>query len=375
MSQEGGMSGFALRCAASAMAIAAVLVAIGCFGSGDKEPAQVYSTHGTLKLCPIPDRPPADVGSKSGYAQFAVIALDASSQPIVGLKQADFQVYSESQTFPVEYFRENHGDVPVSIALLIDTSGSMEPRLLAVERALDGLITSLKPCDELMLIAFSSRPFLLQGRTMERDAIIEKVRLLRAKGQTSIYDSLDYAIQSLALSEYTNRVIILITDGEDDASTHKDTDVIDATRQSGVAIYAIGIGDPNAGSQWGSRLASVLTIGPLGRGYVDKRVDATMLENLARAGGGRSFIVPLGSSSTALKDSVDAIGQAIGRGYSIGVVLPAGANADSVTVRLLKHPEARVYAHRITPASSPAATPAAPTPTPSATPAPTPGAH
>ncbi len=335
MSQKGGTSEIVLRRAASAMVVAAALVAIGCFGNRNKEPAQVYSTHGTLNLCPILDRPPADVGSKSGYAQFAVIALDASSQPIAGLKQADFQVYSGNQFFPIEYFRENQGDVPVSIALLIDTSGSMVQKLLAVEKALDGLITSLKPCDELMLIAFSSRPFLLQGRTTDRNVINDRVRLLRAKGQTSIYDSLGYAMQSLAFSEYTNRAIILITDGKDDASTHKDTDVIDATRQTGVAIYAIGIGDPNAGL-WDSLRA--------------KRVDATVLESLARAGGGRSFIVPLGDNSTALKDSVDAIGQAIGRGYSIGVDLPAGANADSVTLRLLKHPEARVYAHRITPA-------------------------
>jgi Ca-activated chloride channel family protein len=357
------------------MATAAALVAIGCFGSSEYQaPVHVFEEHGILKLCPIPDVPPASVAAKSGYTQFAVIALDESSQPIAGLKQADFQVYSESQTFPIEYLRENQGDVPVSIALLIDTSGSMVQKLLAVEIALDGLITSLKPCDELMLIAFSKRPYLLQARTTDRDIIIEKIRLLHARGQTSIYDSLDYAMQSLAFSEYTNRAIILITDGKDDASTHKDTDVIDATRQTGVAIYAIGIGDPKAGF-WDSILTSALSFG-LGYPQIDDRVAATILENLARAGGGRSFVVSSVKDSTSLKNSADAIGQAIGRGYSIGVDLPAGANADSVTVRLLKHPEARVFAHRITPASSPAAIPAAaPTPTPTATPAPTPVAH
>jgi hypothetical protein len=169
MSQKGGTSGIVLRRAASAMAIAAALVAIGCASFQPPPPsnlelAQPFASHGTLNLCPIPDRPAADVAAESGYAQFAVIALDESSQPIAGIRRADFHVYSESQTFPIEYFRENQGDVPVSIALPIDTSKSMSPKLPAAEQAIGNFINSLSPCDDVTLIAFSSLPWSGAGR-------------------------------------------------------------------------------------------------------------------------------------------------------------------------------------------------------------------
>jgi Ca-activated chloride channel family protein len=184
----------------------------------------------------------------------------------------------------------------------------------------------------------------VQGGTTDHSAVAAKIGLLQTNGQTSIYDSVDYGLRALALAQYSSRAIVMITDGIDSSSDLKVWDVIDRVRKTGVPIYAVGIGDPTL------RVADIGKAPFTFLGKINEIADPITLAKLAAAAGGKLFMVPQRNTDAKLSDSFAAIGQALGRGYSIGLDLRAGANADTVTVRLLKHPEATLYAHRIAPA-------------------------
>src|SRR5437899_3891588 len=137
---------------AAAMMITAIA---GCSDRGQSS-AQAQNQESAAKpvrlpvegLCKPPDVPSAELAHKPGYRRFAVSVTNASGLPVSGLKQADFAVSEESQKFPINYFREH---APVAIALLVDTSGSMEPKLATVKLRLGNLVENLNRCDEVML--------------------------------------------------------------------------------------------------------------------------------------------------------------------------------------------------------------------------------
>ena len=295
-------------------------------------------------LCKSPDVPPANLVHEPGYQQFDVSVTDASGQPISGLTRQDFIVYKDSRSFPVAYFREHKDDQPVTIALVVDTSGSMVPKLPIVKQSLGNLVQNLNRCDEVILYAFSGHPLLLMPFTTDHKMTAEKMELFHAYGQTAIYDAASTALQSLAVADYPDRAIILITDGMDNASIAEEKDVVEQARNDGVQIYAVGIGDPNAKGY------RDVAIGPYIIGMDNSnRVDAKSLKELSESAGGRSFIVPATAEDggKGIKDAISAIANNIAQGYAIGAVIPADARPSTVMVTVANRPDLIVRAHPI----------------------------
>jgi VWFA-related protein len=256
----------------------------------------------------------------------------------------DFIVYENSRSFPVAYFREHKNDEPAAIALVVDTSGSMVPKLPIVKQSLSSFVTNLNRCDEVILFAFSGHPYLLTPFSTDHKMTAEKIELLHAYGQTAIFDAVRTALQSLAVADYTNRAIVLITDGIDNASIAEEKDVLEQGRKDRVPIYAVGIGDPNAKGQ------REVAIGPYVIGMDDSnRVDAKSLKDLAESAGGRSFIVPATGEDggKGFKNAISAIANSIAQGYTIGAVIPADVTLSNVNETIANRPDAVVRAHLI----------------------------
>ena len=295
-------------------------------------------------LCKPPDVAAADLVQKPGYQQFSVSVVNATGMPVAGLKQSDFVVYRESQKFPVAYFKDH---APVAIALLVDTSGSMQPKLSIVKQRLSNLVENLNPCDEVMLWAFSSHPFMLQRFTTNHESVTNRMTLLHAYGQTAIYDTTKDALEKLADADYPDRRIILITDGIDNTSSATRDEVATLARRYGVPIYAIGIGDPSAGHP-----GLAIATGPFVMGGGDEdRVDAESLKTFSAAAGGRTFIVP-GTGEDGgdeFMNALSSISDTIARNYAIGVVIPADATPGSANIALVNRPDLVVRSHLVTP--------------------------
>jgi VWFA-related protein len=337
------------------ISIAAVLAYAGCAGSQGapgSSPSLVFpapTTAAAAGLCPAAANVPHDLVSQPGFKLLSVNATDASHQPIKGLKRADFQAYSNATTYPIAYFRSDNGAAPESIALVIDTSGSMQPKLPTVRKALTNFLDKIYACDEVAVFAFSDRPYLLQPFTTDHQFAAGKLTLLRANGETALYDSIATAIDYQQKSaHYPNRVIIVITDGMDNQSRATESAVVAQSQASGAQMFLIGIGDPDS-----PRYQQPVTTGPFTIGGDSiEHLDAKAISRFADSTGGEAFIVPTVNDkddSGAFGKAVVSIGVALGQGYSLGIVLPPGISASSVTVAIPSHPDA-VVTTRVVPA-------------------------
>src|SRR6185295_9096804 len=132
-------------------------------------------------------------------------------------------------------------------SLLLDTSTSMEPRMGVAQEAAAGFIAHLKPGDIAQVINFDSRVLVAETFTSDHAALERAIRRTEAGGQTSLYDAVYIALDSLnrapkpAPDAVRRQVIVLLSDGED-TSSHKDYDEVMAlSKRSDVIVFAIAV--------------------------------------------------------------------------------------------------------------------------------------
>jgi VWFA-related protein len=275
---------------------------------------------------------PREIVKKPGYVEVNASVINQSGSPIPGLKQTDFIAELTGARLPIVFFREN-ARLPMSIGILIDTSGSMEPKLPTVKLSLAEFIGDLSPSDEVFLIAFTFQPYLLQPLTTDHQAVVQSLSKLRAFGQTSIYDSIVSGVGVFSKGR-NSKAILLITDGIDNTSTATEQDAVNWLKVDGVRIYAIGIGNPN------------IALGQDALGAVD-RVDAHVLQDMARDAGGAVFIAPPMSQDAGkgFTGAIKKISGMLNDRYTIGVVVPPGTSTAAFRLTVANHPSVIVTTH------------------------------
>jgi len=195
--------------------------------------------------------------------------VDGGGRPVRGLAEGDFKVFEDGQPQRVERFAEV-GNLPVHVALAIDTSTSMTLRLPEVKQAaLAFLRDLLRPQDEAMLLTFDDAPHVRAGFTHDLAFLGNGLEGLRAQGGTALYDSLVFALDQLQQVQ-GQRVLVLLSDGVDERSHGTARDVMELARRGAVTLYTIGLEDE--------------------REYAPK-LDRDLLDQLASQTGGRSFYV------------------------------------------------------------------------------------
>jgi VWFA-related protein len=180
---------------------------------------------------------------KSGVELINVTAAvsDASGRFVSGLRQEDFLVYEDDQPVTVTHF--NSERVPVSLGIVVDTSGSMAgQKIEAARSALDRfLFELLDRQDEIFLYRFSSAPLLLQDWTRDRQLLSRALGRLSANGGTAMYDAVSDALPLAAQGQNRKKALLVISDGNDTGSQVTVRDVKAQIRETEVLVYAIGI--------------------------------------------------------------------------------------------------------------------------------------
>jgi Ca-activated chloride channel family protein len=282
-------------------------------GSTDVIPPQAPQGTSELQI------PAHELRRQPGYAQVTVTVMNQDGGYVTGLQKQDFTVYEDGIQRPVEFFRRDL-NVPVSIGILVDTSGSMEPKLAQARLAISQFLRDLNPQDDVFLFAFSNRPFLLQPFTTDHALVMARLSLLHAFGRTALYDVILDGLLMVERGRHEKKALLVITDGMDNASMYSLSQVVSQARRLGVLIYSIGIGNPNIGgsSPWASFL------GPLGFvGALDyDRVDAATLETLSRETGARTFIIRAVGDGAQLRLATQTISTELRQQYTIGFLSP-----------------------------------------------------
>lgn len=170
---------------------------------------------------------------------------DRKGRLVPDLREQDFAVYEDGVRQSLRLFR--HEDLPVTVGLIIDHSGSMGPKLPEVIAAARTFVRTSNPEDRLFVVNFNERVTLALTDTISfsdrTDALERAISRTPAAGMTALYDALSEGLARLQPGTRDRSVLIAISDGGDNASRHSLAQVIEEVGQSNALIYAIGIAD------------------------------------------------------------------------------------------------------------------------------------
>jgi Ca-activated chloride channel family protein len=166
---------------------------------------------------------------------------DSHNKYVTSLKQEDFRVWEDKIEQRIDYFSTEN--VPLSVGIIFDTSGSMERKLASARVAANTFLSMGDRDDEYFLIQFSDSPKLVQDFTTDITKLQSRLLFTRAKGSTALYDALYLGLEKVSHAGNTRKALLLITDGQDNHSRYSFSDVKQFAMEHDVMIYGIGIVD------------------------------------------------------------------------------------------------------------------------------------
>jgi len=204
------------------------------------------------------------------------VTVMESTHYVTDLEQKDFNVFEDGVKQDVTFF--NKTNLPIALAVLLDTSASMDTKLPTAQEAAIGFARRLRPQDLAEVIDFDNRVTVLQQFTNSAPELETAIRRTSAGGSTSLYNAVYIALKDLKKivaknsDEIRRQSIIVLSDGEDTSSLLPFEEVLDLAKRSETAIYTIGLRDNEIGG--GSRTFKEAEF---------------VLRQLAQQTGGRSF--------------------------------------------------------------------------------------
>jgi len=172
-----------------------------------------------------------------------VTVTDARGHRVTGLAREDFRIFEDGRPQPVAVF--HHGDLTVTLGLIVDRSQSMRPKREALKKSVAALLQSGRPDDELFGIDFNDQVTLALPRarpfTHDPTELAAALTAVPADGQTALYDGVAEGLQQLALGHGERRALIVVSDGGDNASHRTYKDILALARQSDAVVYTIGL--------------------------------------------------------------------------------------------------------------------------------------
>jgi len=240
-----------------------------------------------------------------------VNVFNGRSDAVPGLPQTAFTVFEDEKPQEISFF--NAGDVPVTVGLVIDNSTSMMTERELVTAGTSAFAQSSHPEDEMFALVFNENvrrglPDTVQFTT-NRTLLQASMRRFPAGGKTALYDAVIEGLNHLDRGSYQKHVLVVLSDGGDNASRHTEQEMLDRVAMSNAIVYTVV--DPD-----------VFTPGEGDRG---------VLRRLAKLSGGVAYFPK--NSRDVVKDFEEIAGN-IRRGYSIGYVPTAAQHVHNQTHRV-----------------------------------------
>jgi len=194
---------------------------------------------------------------------------DATGEHVSSLEKDNFRVYEDGKLQTITHFSSD--DVPVTVGLVIDKSGSMRPKHANVVTAAIAFVHASNRRDEVFVVNFNDRASFGLPRNISFTDDIEKLRAALSMeppdGRTALYDAIVLSLNHLEKGRRDKKALVLVSDGGDNNSSHKFDDVIQQVQESRATIYTIGLFDDD-----------------------DKDRNPKVLARLARISGGEAFL-------------------------------------------------------------------------------------
>jgi Ca-activated chloride channel family protein len=187
---------------------------------------------------------PATFKSDTRLVVLPTTVVDKNGHLVTDLTKEQFTVYEDGVVQPITKFKRE--DVPVSLGLIIDNSGSMRDKRAKVEAAAVGLAKASNPEDESFVVNFNDEAFLdlPHGREFTSDIkeLEEALTRIDARGGTAMRDAIRMSIDHVKEKGHKDKkVLVVVTDGNDNSSVISLENLVKASQQSGILIYSVGL--------------------------------------------------------------------------------------------------------------------------------------
>jgi Ca-activated chloride channel family protein len=243
---------------------------------------------------------PPKLRSGVELVSLSVSVTDGNGKYVTSLEQEDFEVFEDGVKQTISFYSRKQQ--PIALAVLLDTSNSMEDKMATAQEAAVGFAKRLQADDVAEVIEFSSQVQILQDFTNDAAALERAIRSTTADGSTALYNAIYISLKELrkikprSEDEIRRQAIVVLSDGDDTSSLLPYEEVLDLAKRSETVIYTIGLREQRDGSRPTFREAE----------YV--------LRQLAKETGGQSFFP---NSVHELPKIYDQISQELSTLYSI----------------------------------------------------------
>lgn len=220
---------------------------------------------------------------------------------LTDLTRDEFEVFEDGVRQEITFFTRSH--TPISLALLLDTSASMDDKIATAQEAAVGFARRLRSEDNAMVVDFDSRVTVLQTFTNDVNALERSIRSTTPDGSTALFNAVYIALNELkktratSLDEVRRQAIVVLSDGEDTSSLLPFEEVLELAKRSETSIYAIGVRSKEPLQPRGFREAEFV------------------LRQLARETGGRAFFP---GSAAELPAIYTVIAEELASQYTMG---------------------------------------------------------
>jgi Ca-activated chloride channel homolog len=228
------------------------LLAAGTVVLGQTTPPTPVPPPQTSTQAPPPQNPPVGQPPEDDpryklavsveLVNLVATVLDEGGKYFEGLKLEDFKVFEDGQEQKVSFFSHDRR-VPISVGVLVDTSGSMKHKLQQALQTVREISLALSPQDELFLVTFNNEVAVRQKFTSNSQDVQKALRDIKSGGETAAYDAINLSLQEMKQARHSKKILILVTDGFDTKSKINATQVEELLKRSDVLVYAIGIDD------------------------------------------------------------------------------------------------------------------------------------
>ena len=189
---------------------------------------------------PQPDEGDAIFSSETRLVPLNITVSDKAGHLVTNLPQSAFQVFENGVLQQIKLFRRE--DVPVSLGLIIDNSGSMREKRQAVESAALALVKDSNPQDEAFIVNFNDAYYMDADFTSDIKVLEQGLTKIDSRGGTAMRDAIWASIDHLkAKAKRDKKVILVVTDGNDNASERSLEALVRLAQEDDVLIYAIGL--------------------------------------------------------------------------------------------------------------------------------------
>ncbi len=271
------------------------------------EPKSIFRVNGDLVIVPV------SVSDRKGHT-------------VLGLTANDFTVLDDNIRQDIVSF--SRWDVPSSIGVIFDVSGSMRGTEDIAVSAVRALVDETAPDDEGFLVTFADVPRVEVGMTRDLSPIPDHLAFLRREGATALFDAIATGFQNLKGAHTPRKALVVVTDGGDNRSRLTFRELLSISLEADAQVYAIAI----RRNAWDAEAQR-------GRAQLDR---------LAAETGGRSFTI---YDTSPLEETMSLVGELIRNQYLIGYKPPAGAQSGKrhqirIRVRSIEHGSLQINAKR-----------------------------